>query len=149
MTPAPPIQTYKHPSVVASVVGDSARFTLNPIVASSFTGLVHARWAIPAAAAGKPIIATTPSSVIPVGVSYERNYVVVWRELAGLKAGETVELSVVIRLPSDVNHDGRVDAVDLAILHGDWGLGGTRSDLDLSGKVDGADQAILLGSWTP
>ncbi len=47
----------------------------------------------------------------------------------------------------DINDDGSVDGLDLAVLLGDWGLGGTASDVNGSGTVDAEDLAILLGSW--
>ena len=52
---------------------------------------------------------------------------------------------------SDLNGDGAVDAMDLAILLGAWGpcgAGPCSTDLDCSGSVDAADLAILLGAWT-
>ncbi|MDZ4752870.1 MAG: Type 1 glutamine amidotransferase-like domain-containing protein [Phycisphaerae bacterium] len=48
---------------------------------------------------------------------------------------------------SDINLDGTIDAADMAILLGQWGLSGT-ADLDGSGTVDGADLSQLLGSWS-
>ncbi len=54
--------------------------------------------------------------------------------------------------PGDLNHDGRVDGADLALLLGAWGssTGGPCSpDLNGDGQVDGADLAILLGHWGP
>ncbi len=47
--------------------------------------------------------------------------------------------------PADLNHDGVVDAADLAILLGAWGTPG--ADLNGDGTTDAADLAILLGSW--
>ncbi|MBL9120434.1 MAG: thrombospondin type 3 repeat-containing protein [Phycisphaerae bacterium] len=49
--------------------------------------------------------------------------------------------------PADLNNSGGVDAADLAILLGAWGVGGGASDLNSSGGVDAADLAILLGAW--
>ncbi|MFO0828534.1 MAG: hypothetical protein U0572_10350 [Phycisphaerales bacterium] len=47
----------------------------------------------------------------------------------------------------DINGNGTVDAADLAILLGAWGLAGQAADLDGSGIVDAADLAMLLGAW--
>jgi hypothetical protein len=48
----------------------------------------------------------------------------------------------------DLNGDGKVDAADLAILLGSWGLSGVPADLNGDGVVNGSDLAILLGNWT-
>lgn len=47
----------------------------------------------------------------------------------------------------DLNQDGFVNGVDLAIVLGAWGT----PDIDLNGDgtTDGADLAIVLGNWTP
>lgn len=47
----------------------------------------------------------------------------------------------------DLNGDGAVDGMDLAMLLGAWGTAESAADLDQSGTVDGADLAILLGAW--
>jgi hypothetical protein len=57
-----------------------------------------------------------------------------------------VELSVNTGIGADLNGDGAVDASDLAILLGAWGLPGV-TDLDCSGSTDAGDIAILLGAW--
>lgn len=46
----------------------------------------------------------------------------------------------------DLDGSGAVDAADLAILLGQWGVSGS-ADLDGSGVVNGADLAIMLGAW--
>lgn len=52
--------------------------------------------------------------------------------------------------PGDLDFDGTVDAVDLAILIGAWGScrGACIADLDFDGQVGAADLTILLGAWT-
>jgi len=50
-------------------------------------------------------------------------------------------------VPGELNGDGVVDAIDLAILLQAWGAKGGPADLDGSGRVDGADLAVLLGNW--
>jgi hypothetical protein len=47
----------------------------------------------------------------------------------------------------DLDGNGTVDAADLAILLGAWGLTGP-GDLDGNGTVDAADLATLLGNWS-
>ncbi|MEY3143755.1 MAG: hypothetical protein RLY21_2248 [Planctomycetota bacterium] len=49
--------------------------------------------------------------------------------------------------PSDLNNDGKVNAVDLATLLGAWGGSGA-GDINGSGVVDGVDLATLLSAWT-
>jgi hypothetical protein len=53
-----------------------------------------------------------------------------------------------IACPEDLNHDGTVDAADLAVLLGAWGSTGA-SDLNTDGTVNAADLAVLLGAWGP
>ncbi len=50
---------------------------------------------------------------------------------------------------ADLNDDGDVNAADLAILLGLWGMIGTNADLDLNGVVGAGDLAILIGEWGP
>ena len=49
--------------------------------------------------------------------------------------------------PSDLNFDGKVDGVDLAILLGRWGLDDLLADLDGNNVVDGSDISLLLAAW--
>jgi len=51
-------------------------------------------------------------------------------------------------LAPDLNDDGFVDGLDLAILLGAWGTSGV-ADLSGDGLVDGTDLAILLDAWAP
>jgi len=51
--------------------------------------------------------------------------------------------------PGDIDGDGVVNGVDLAILLGAWGAcGQCAADFNGDGVVDGADLATLLGVWT-
>ncbi|MBX3355274.1 MAG: DNRLRE domain-containing protein [Phycisphaeraceae bacterium] len=51
--------------------------------------------------------------------------------------------------PGDLNVDGFVNGVDLAILLGQWGAcADCTADINRDGDVNGADLAILLGGWT-
>ena len=50
----------------------------------------------------------------------------------------------------DLNDDGHVNGIDLAIVLGNWGacaVGSCVADIDRDGLVDGVDLAIVLGSW--
>lgn len=49
--------------------------------------------------------------------------------------------------PADLNHDGHVNASDLAILLGAWGSTSGVSDINGDGHVDATDLSILLGAW--
>lgn len=48
----------------------------------------------------------------------------------------------------DIDGDGSVGNVDLAILLGAWGTSGGPADLDGDGTVGNTDLAILLGAWS-
>jgi hypothetical protein len=50
--------------------------------------------------------------------------------------------------PADLDGNGRVDGIDLALLLGNW-LGAGVGDIDGSGVVDAGDLALLLNSWSP
>ena len=60
---------------------------------------------------------------------------------ANLSHGGTVE-------PADLDGDGRVDGVDLAMLLAAWGSAGHPADIDGDGIVGGADLTVLLARWT-
>ena len=50
----------------------------------------------------------------------------------------------------DLNDDGHVNGIDLAIVLGNWGAcgaGACVADIDRDGWVNGVDLAIVLGSW--
>jgi len=53
----------------------------------------------------------------------------------------------------DIDGNGVVDAIDLAIVIGYWGTNGGKeypqADIDRSGDIDAADLAALLGAWGP
>lgn len=50
--------------------------------------------------------------------------------------------------PADVNRDGMVDAADLTVVLGTWGLAHPFADINGDGIVDAIDMAILLSEWT-
>lgn len=77
------------------------------------------------------------------------------RDLAGGSLVEaaiddlSIEATACVPIPADLNQDGVVDGVDLAIVLGAWGAcDGCIADLDGNGSVDGADLALILGSWS-
>ena len=49
--------------------------------------------------------------------------------------------------PGDVNGDGVVDAGDLGLVIGAWGIDDAAADIDGDGDVNGADLAYVLGYW--
>ncbi|MFO0829213.1 MAG: right-handed parallel beta-helix repeat-containing protein [Phycisphaerales bacterium] len=58
------------------------------------------------------------------------------------------ELQLPVPSP-DIDHDGSVNAADVALLLGAWGsCSACGADLDLDGTVGPADLAILLGAWS-
>jgi hypothetical protein len=50
--------------------------------------------------------------------------------------------------PADVDRDGRVAAVDLAIVLDTWGSTGGAADIDGDGTVGAGDLAAVLSAWT-
>lgn len=58
-------------------------------------------------------------------------------------------LADVAPLPAnpDLNGDGPVDALDIAILLSAWGATDSSADLDASGVIDAPDLAVLLSAW--
>lgn len=52
-------------------------------------------------------------------------------------------------LSADLNGDGSVNGIDIAIILGAWGDPNPLVDLSGNGTVDGADLAIVLGGWSP
>lgn len=48
--------------------------------------------------------------------------------------------------PTDLDGDGHVDARDLVILLGNWGMGGP-GDIDGDGVVGGADLPWIFATW--
>jgi hypothetical protein len=52
-------------------------------------------------------------------------------------------------IAGDLNADGLVNGIDLAILLGNWNTSNAQGDIDGSGSVDGADLSRLLANWSP
>jgi hypothetical protein len=96
-------------------------------------GRVVVAWRLPPAARSAPL-------QIDGAIAGERN--TIW-----IRLEVDAPASVVVQRHADIDRDGFVDAADLSVLLGDWGLAEGRSDLNLDGVVDGLDHAILLGSW--
>ena len=51
--------------------------------------------------------------------------------------------------PADLNEDGEINGVDLAVLLGHWGESNPEYDLNGDGQVDGADLTVVLSGWGP
>ena len=49
--------------------------------------------------------------------------------------------------PADVNGDGVVNGVDLAIVLGAWATSNPTADIDNDGTVNGIDLALVLAAW--
>ncbi|MBL9121226.1 MAG: VCBS repeat-containing protein [Phycisphaerae bacterium] len=99
-----------------------------------------------------------PATLVPVGTSPETLIA------AELNGDTTLDLAVTNALsndvtlllnescmppanPADLNGDGVVNAVDLAILIGAWGGAGL-GDINGDGTTDAVDLALLIGSWS-
>ncbi len=54
-----------------------------------------------------------------------------------------------LRILGDLDGDGAVGAIDLAMLLGAWNTPDPLADLDRDGTVGQTDLAVLLGAWTP
>jgi hypothetical protein len=53
-------------------------------------------------------------------------------------------------IPGDLNNDGLVNGIDLAVVLGTWGACGSGScvaDINRDGLVNGADLSIVLSNW--
>lgn len=61
-------------------------------------------------------------------------------------AGITVQSLVIDCIPADLNCDGVVNGMDLAIVLGSWGT--PAADLNNDGTTDGFDLAVVLGAWS-
>lgn len=95
-----------------------------------------------------------------IGVSYQQalfNYVVASNGLNGLISaadypttgeGRIVKFVPSPAFPADVNGDGTVNGLDVAIVLGNWGLTNRAGDADGNGIVAGEDLTIVLGNWT-
>ena len=63
------------------------------------------------------------------------------------------EQGVACNCPADLDGNGNVDAVDLAVILSKWGTNGGKdypqADVDGSGEIDGADLATVLSNWGP
>lgn len=66
---------------------------------------------------------------------------------AGVAGGRLWLLAIGRARTPDINHDGAVNAVDLAAVLSGWSEPGA-ADLDWSGHVDAVDLARVLSAWT-
>jgi hypothetical protein len=48
----------------------------------------------------------------------------------------------------DINSDGNIDSIDLAIVLNQWGDSKGSADIDGNGIVDGGDLTVVLSNWT-
>jgi hypothetical protein len=88
--------------------------------------------------------ANAPLSHIP-GTTYLWSVNVFTGEVADVV---TLTVADVVSCQADLNGDGLVDPVDLAILLGEWGPNiGSLADFNDDGLVAADDLAVLLGAW--
>lgn len=67
----------------------------------------------------------------------------------GRHFGQRRGFLLVPRAAADIDADGKVDGVDIALVLGSWGTcTGCPADINGDGFVNGVDLAIILGSWT-
>ena len=74
-----------------------------------------------------------------------------WKIVDG-ELPEELTLAELSLLRVDLNGDGQVDAIDVALMLGAWGQPCTQSpcaDLNGDGIVSAADLAVQLGAWPP
>jgi hypothetical protein len=69
-----------------------------------------------------------------------------WMRRAELYYLDPVPLDPQAPPPADLNGDGRINGLDLAMLLAAWGT--RAADIDGNGTSDGADLAMVLASWT-
>ena len=60
----------------------------------------------------------------------------------------SIEATAQCFAPGDINLDGAVDAVDLAMVLSHWGEAKSDADVNSDGTVDATDLAIVLSNWT-
>ncbi len=67
----------------------------------------------------------------------------------GLQVTKTALIHVTARTltSADLNLDGLVNALDLAVVLGNWGGTGS-GDIDLDGVVSGSDLTVIISGWT-
>src|SRR5690606_20609249 len=51
--------------------------------------------------------------------------------------------------PADLNHDGKVDIFDVAIVSAHWGESGPEGDANADNMVDIFDVALVSNNWRP
>lgn len=83
---------------------------------------------------------------VTAGQSY--TYTVLAFDAAGNNS-PSVSLNVTVRVPKpgDVNNDDRVDIMDLSIMLSNWGTSNAACDLNKNGVVDVYDLSILLSNY--
>ncbi len=98
----------------------------------------------------------TPQSVNLLGAGLSYGDTFTFRAIDGLSVNTYAWLAIDAItisgdcIEADLNCDGSVDALDLAILLGAWGPAASAdpADLDDDGSVGAPDLAILLGAWS-
>jgi formylglycine-generating enzyme required for sulfatase activity len=107
---------------------------------------------------GSPIIRESDGAAIGIHTNGEctasgdANFGVTFANADLLQAIANPQGIAAAKPPSDLNGDGQVDAIDVALLLGSWGEPCTQSqcgDLNGDGTIGAADLALQLGAWPP
>lgn len=102
-------------------------------------------------APGSPCIDSGDDTAVPAGVLLDLAGAARFIDDPAVPGGSVVDMGVFERQPTaaDFNGDGLVNAADLAVLLGAWGVcpPPCPGDLDGDGVVGSADLASLLGQW--
>ena len=91
---------------------------------------------------------TTPSGSYPTGSTPGTySFTVAAVDAAGNTSPQSASVSVQVYGPSDINHDGKVNVIDLSLLLSNWGKSGN-GDVNGDGTVNVIDLSLLLSTWT-
>jgi Astacin (Peptidase family M12A)/Immunoglobulin I-set domain/Dockerin type I domain/Galactose oxidase, central domain len=143
----------QQPSSLAVSDGQSASFSVDAADSASMSY----QWrhnGVPLTSGGAISGATSDTLTInPVQSAHAGEYDAVVSAPCGSVTSNPATLIVSVSVPADLNGDGVVSGLDLALLLGQWGrcpaTGGCAADLDGSGVVNGLDLAMLLAAWGP
>jgi dienelactone hydrolase len=132
---------------ITNIGPDSTAFVLR--ASSSLFDVSFVPATIAELAAGQSATATVRVASSAAGNASVVIDVVRGRDAAGASAALTVNFTAPPTSPADLDHNGVVNAVDLAILQSSWGkCAGCAADFDNNGAVDAADLAVLLANWS-
>lgn len=137
-------------SVVQGGAAGSGNLSVDPLFVSAATGDLHLQITSPAIDAGS-------NTLIPVGILFDRDGLTRRVDITtvvdtGVGTSPIVDIGAYEvppppppACPADLNGDGEVGGLDLAIVLSAWGTPG--GDVDGDGFTDGADIAAILSGW--